>query len=98
MKQDFDIQHEKEENGGEFKIEQAGEKVASMVYMLFDSGRLVINHTEVAKSLQGTGASGQLINAAVDYARAQGLKILPVCPFAKKYMTAKRETYADVLV
>jgi predicted GNAT family acetyltransferase len=98
MAQAFDIQHVTEQNGGEFLIEQDGEKVGSMVYMLFGSGRLVINHTEVSKSLQGTGAAGQLVNVAVDYARAQGLKILPVCPFAKKYMTAKRETYADVLV
>jgi predicted GNAT family acetyltransferase len=94
----MEIEHIKEENGGEFMVDKNHEKAASLQYMLFGSGRLVINHTEVGASLKGEGVGGKLIDAAADYARAQGLKILPVCPFAKSYMRAKKEKYGDVLV
>ncbi len=94
----FEIEHIKEENGGEFVIDQNNEKAASLFYTLFASGRLVINHTEVSRDLQGSGAAGQLIDVVADYARTRQLKIVPICPFAKKYMTAKRNKYADVLV
>ncbi len=94
----MEIEHVQEKNGGEFMVDKQNEKAASLKYSLFDSGRLVINHTEVKPSLQGQGVAGKLIDAAADFAREKNFKILPVCPFAKRYMQGKKEKYADVLV
>ena len=79
-------------------IEQKEEKAGYMQYILFGSGRMVIQHTEVNHHLQGTGASRKLVNAAVQHAQNNDLKILPICPFAKAVMTKNRDQYSDVLV
>lgn len=94
----MEIQHELKENAGEFFIAgQSEERVAKLDYILFGSGRLVIQHTEVGKELQGKGAASQLVDTAAEYARNKGMRIVPICPFAKKYMTTNREKFGDVL-
>ncbi len=96
---EIEIRTDHGENTGEFYILNAeGEKVGALNYTLFGSGRLIIQHTEVSRDLQGTGASGKLVDAAAEYARSKGIKIVPICPFAKSYMTRKRDKYNDVLV
>lgn len=47
--------------------------------------------TYVAKVLQG-----QLVDNVVQYAREEGKKILPLCPYAKDKIE-KNEDYHDVL-
>ncbi len=94
---EYHIQHEPARTSGHFKLIAGGEEAGSLHYTLFGNGRLVIQHTEVARELQGTGASHALLDEAVNYARHQKMKVVPVCPFAKKVMTYKREKYGDVL-
>ncbi len=94
---EFEIKQEEKESQGEFYVEQKEEKTGSLRYLLFGSGRMIIQHTEVSRDLQGSGASHQLLDAAVDYARERSLKIVPLCPFAKAVMTRHREQYEDVL-
>lgn len=55
----------------------------------------VILHTGVRKELSGQGVAQQLVDKVVDKARHDGLKIVPVCPYAKKRFT-ENEQYADV--
>jgi predicted GNAT family acetyltransferase len=42
-----------------------------------------IDHTEVDESLRGQGIARKLTLAAVDWARKSGVKLVPICPFAK---------------
>lgn len=42
---------------------------------------LVFNHTEVPASLRKRGIASALARAALDHARAQGLGVVPQCPF-----------------
>ncbi|HEY6862174.1 MAG TPA: GNAT family N-acetyltransferase [Pseudolabrys sp.] len=49
-------------------------------------GVLTILHTEVPKALEGRGIGSALIRGVLDAARSQGLKVNPVCPFAKAYI------------
>jgi len=56
---------------------------------------LTILHTEVPKELEGRGIGSALIRGMLDIARAQGLKVIPVCPFAKTYIERHPE-YADL--
>ena len=42
-------------------------------------------HTEVPKQARGRGAAARLVGAALDYAEAQGLKVMPLCPYVRTY-------------
>ena len=73
---------------GQFQYRKAENDAvtAFMDILQTDSGMLVIKHTEVDPSLGGQGIGKQLVDAAADYARENGFKILPVCPFAKNIL------------
>ena len=58
-------------------------------------GLLTIMHTEVPKEFGGKGIGSALVRGLLDIARAQGLKVKPVCPFVKAYMD-KHPEYADL--
>lgn len=58
-------------------------------------GVLTILHTEVPKALEGRGIGSALIRGVLDTTRSQGLKVNPVCPFAKAYLERHPE-YADL--
>ena len=71
-------------------------KTAYSKYLLA-GGKLIIEHTEVPEALEGRGVAGHIVSAALEYARAQNLKVLPICPFAKAFIGKHRE-YQDLLV
>ena len=56
---------------------------------------LTILHTEVPKELNGQGIGSALVRGLLDQARAQGLKVMPLCPFVAAYMD-KHPEYADL--
>ncbi len=45
-----------------------------------------IVHTEVHPALEGRGVAAQLVQAAVDHARATGLRVLPLCSYVLVWM------------
>jgi len=62
-------------------------------YRLRD-GVMAITHTEVAPRLQGRGIAAALVQALLDHAQAHGLKVLPLCSYARAYMRRHPETAA----
>ncbi|HEY6833304.1 MAG TPA: GNAT family N-acetyltransferase [Pseudolabrys sp.] len=56
---------------------------------------LTILHTEVPAALNGRGIGSKLARGLLDIARAQGLKVKPLCPFVASYMD-KHPEYADL--
>jgi uncharacterized protein len=56
---------------------------------------LTILHTEVPKELAGRGIGSTLARGLLESARAQGLKVKPLCPFVASYMD-KHPEYADL--
>ncbi|MBS1615572.1 MAG: N-acetyltransferase [Bacteroidetes bacterium] len=89
------IQQENNSERGRFFLEKDGKTLAEMIYV-WKQELMVIEHTEVDASLAGQGVGKQLVNAAVDYARAHHIRIVPVCSYAKKVLERGSE-YADVL-
>ena len=57
---------------------------------------MAITYTEVAPRIQGRGIAGALVQAALDHARASGLKVRPLCSYARAYMQRHPET-SDLL-
>jgi len=88
------IRHERAGHKGAFVWEQDGQRLAEMTYSVAGS-RVIIDHTHVDDVLRGKGAGAQLVRAAVDWARAENVKLLPLCPFAKSVFD-KTPEYADV--
>lgn len=80
---------------GKFFVEQEDKEVAQMTYHM-QNGKMVIDHTEVGEELQGQGVGSKLVDKAVEYARHQNLKIIPVCAYARKKMH-NSDKYNDVL-
>jgi predicted GNAT family acetyltransferase len=91
----MDIQHKEDQQSGQFFIEQEGKRVALLVYDKADDNRLVIEHTEVDKSLRGQKIGYELVHSTIQYARNNGLKVLPICPFARKIMERNAD-WSDV--
>jgi predicted GNAT family acetyltransferase/glutaredoxin len=58
-------------------------------------GRISFTHTEVDESCQGCGFGSRLAAAALDDARRQGLRVLPLCPFIAHYVETHPE-YQDL--
>ena len=77
------IQHSNDKAGGRFFIETDNRSMAELTYTKTGTDRLSIDHTEVDKSLQGQGVGKELVHSAVEYARQEGLKIVPLCSYAK---------------
>ena len=53
-------------------------------------------HTEIDPSRKGEGLGTLLIRAALDSARAEGLAVLPYCPFVRNFIDRHRE-YLDLV-
>lgn len=69
--------------------------VALVEYNLAD-GVISFLHTEVPKELGGRGIGSTLARGALDWARAQQLKVVAKCPFIKGYID-KHAEYAGLL-
>ena len=48
-------------------------------------GAIYFTHTETPPALEGRGVGGRLVRAALESAKARGLKIVPRCSFVAAY-------------
>src|SRR5438270_4034148 len=55
---------------------------------------IVFTHAEVPEELEGHGIAGRMARVALEDARAQGLTVIPRCPFVAAYILRHRE-YLD---
>jgi predicted GNAT family acetyltransferase len=53
---------------------------------------LWLTHTEVPWRAQGRGLAADLVRATLDWARAEGLKVRPLCSYVAAYMRRHPET------
>lgn len=53
-------------------------------------------HTEVPEQYQGQGLGGRLASAALEWARASGLQVIPSCPYVRSFI-GKHPEYADLV-
>jgi predicted GNAT family acetyltransferase len=56
---------------------------------------MVFTHTEIEPAVEGQGIGGQLVRAALDHVRSQGLPVLPICPFVQEWMR-RHPDYLDL--
>ena len=93
----MEIKQDEHGRQGAFYIEEDGEWIAELTYFRPAAGGVItIDHTEVDPKLKGQGIGEKLVAAAVKFARDNGLKIKPVCPYTRKVIERTPE-YQDVL-
>ena len=82
---DISMQISHQENGskGEWYIEPNEQRLAEMSYSWAGHDKFIIDHTWVDESLRGQHVGRYLLDEAVKFAREKGVKIIPLCPFAK---------------
>lgn len=56
--------------------------------------RLVMPHTHVPTVLRGRGIAAALVQTALDWARAEGLQVVPQCAYVATYMRRHPPTHA----
>lgn len=92
----MEVLHKNNSDKGKFYVLVDGVEQAEMTYVWAGTDKFIIDHTEVDTSLAGKGVGKQLVAASVDFARKQNVRIIPLCPFAKKVFD-KTPDWADVL-
>lgn len=91
------IQQKQEGSKGSFYVKEGNDTLAEMTYSMTGTDLMIIDHTEVSDVLRGKNVGYQLVHTAVEYARANHIKILPLCPFAKSVFDRKKDEFGDVL-
>jgi hypothetical protein len=81
------------ESASRFEVEVDGH-LAKLEYML-RGNRLILVHTGVPTALEGRGIGSLLVRTGLEFARDEGLKVVPICPFAQSYIERHPE-YQDL--
>lgn len=90
------IIQENNEKNGHFKAVENQAQAGLMTYTWAGNEKFIIDHTEVNPEFRGRDVGKKMVHAAVDYARKNNLKIMPLCPFAKAVFR-KDDGLSDVL-
>ena len=77
----MEIQHRQQGRGGAFFALEDGVEVGEMTYGLEPGGPMDVDHTWVDPRMRGKGVARQLVDAGVAHARANGLRIRPLCSY-----------------
>ena len=91
--QSFSIAHNPEKS--RFETSVAG-LTALVDYMLIGK-KIIYTHTEVPETLEGSGIGSALARHVLDFARENGLQVMPLCPFIAAYIR-KHPEYRDIVV
>ncbi len=69
---------------------------AGMLSFVDRDGQRIFLHTEVKPAFEGRGLAGILVEAALSATRAEGLRVVAVCPMVAAYV-AKHHDFDDIL-
>lgn len=92
----MEIQHRPTGTKGSFVAISDGKEAGEMTYSMAPPDKMIIDHTGVNPGFEGMGVGKHMVMAAVAHARAQGIRIIPLCPFAKSVFDRNMEELADV--
>lgn len=81
---------------GRFEAHVDGELAGVLEYVL-KYGRLALIHTEVLPTHEGQGIGSALVRYALDLARSNGWRVIPVCPYVQSYL-ARHPEDDDIVV
>ena len=80
------------EAGQRFELQLDDGEVAFSDYRL-TGGTIIFPHTVVPPHHEGQGIGSALAKTSLDWARAEGLKVVPACSFYANYMKRHPEVH-----
>ena len=92
----LEVKQTNRETKGEFIATFDETKAGEMTYSWAGADKIIIDHTEVEPAYNGKGVGKEMVYKAVEFARENNLKIIPLCPFATATFK-KNEEIRDVL-
>lgn len=90
------FKQEQDERRGKFIILENDIPAGEMTYVWAGTDKFIIDHTEAYEDFSGKGYAKQLVMKGIDYAKEKGVKIIPLCPYAKKVME-KDESLREII-
>lgn len=78
-----------------FEALEGGQLVSQIDYLV-EGDVLSLTHTGTPAHLRGRGLAGKLVKYALDEIRANGQRVVPLCPYVASYITDHPE-YADLV-
>lgn len=84
------------DNTAESRFEMVEDGHLSFADYRREGDTLILPHVEAAQALRGSGAAGRLMEGVLEKARAEGLKVVPLCSYAAAFMKRHKE-YDDLL-
>jgi len=70
---------------------------AELQYRL-KGNRFLLVHTEVPEALRGRGIGDRLVRTAVERAAAEAMSVVPLCPYARRWLEAHPDVAATVAI
>ena len=80
---------------GKFEIKEENHQLAEMEVGIMED-ILTVYHTEVSPEAEGKGLAKVLLSSMVEYARANHLKVVPLCVFVLGQFKRHPTEYADI--
>jgi uncharacterized protein len=68
---------------------------AELTWSILSPTHIIADHTGVPDEMRGTGAGRRMVERLVEDARAEGVKITPLCPFVRA-QAMRHPEWADV--
>lgn len=93
---DMTIRHESNKNSGRYVMDLGPGMVAEMTYQRENISKIAIDHTRVPPEFRGKNIAGKLMEYAIEQARRNKDKIVPVCSYVQVQFKRHKE-WADLL-
>jgi predicted GNAT family acetyltransferase len=74
---------------------QLGDQIGEIKYQK-EGSTYMFTHTEVPREFGGQGIADRMAYVALETAKAEGAKVVPLCPFVSKYLQRHKE-YASLV-
>ena len=87
---ELDIRLEMSDSRGRYVVPVEGGE-AELTFSIASPTLRIADHTGVPDNVRGTGVGRALVQRLVDDARAEGFKIMPLCP----YVNAERRRHPE---
>jgi predicted GNAT family acetyltransferase len=78
-------------NAAESRFETWIEGQLSKLDYILDDDTIVMTHVGVYPEYRGQGVAGKLTQVALEYAKENSLRVIPMCPFIATYIHRNRQ-------
>ena len=86
-----------EQGRGAFLIMDGDEQLGEMALAIFDQ-QMIVYHTKVSPKAEGQGLAKLMLYSMVTYARANHLKVKPLCPYVHAQFKRHPADFADIWI